>query len=96
MDLRDLHRVSAVEAARGIREGVFTSLELVQACLARVREVDGAVQAWAFLDPDYALKQACRIRVEVFGLDDLDRYLPSKLVILGQVDFAHAPASEQL
>src|SRR3989475_3394756 len=58
MDLRDLHRLSAVEAARGIREGVFTSLELVQACLARVREVDGAVQAWVFLDAEQALDQA--------------------------------------
>ena len=30
-----------MEAARMIREGVVTSVELVQACLARVREVDG-------------------------------------------------------
>ena len=30
----------------------------MEACLARVREVDGHVQAWAFLDPDYALAQA--------------------------------------
>lgn len=41
-----------------IREGAVTSVELVQACLAQVREVDGQVQAWAFLDPDYALAQA--------------------------------------
>lgn len=41
-----------------IREGVVTSVEVVQACLARVREVDGRVQAWAFLDPEHALAQA--------------------------------------
>jgi len=41
-----------------IREGAVTSVELVRACLARVREVDGQVQAWTFLDPDYALAQA--------------------------------------
>ncbi|HEY7555070.1 MAG TPA: amidase [Candidatus Binatia bacterium] len=30
----------------------------MEACLARIREVDTQVQAWAFLDPDYALAQA--------------------------------------
>jgi len=41
-----------------VREGLVTSVDLVQACLARVREVDGDVQAWTFLDPEYALAQA--------------------------------------
>jgi Asp-tRNA(Asn)/Glu-tRNA(Gln) amidotransferase A subunit family amidase len=41
-----------------IREGLVTSVEVVQACLGRVREVDGQVQAWTFLDPDYVLAQA--------------------------------------
>ena len=58
MGMNDLHLVGACEAARLIREGAITSVEVVQACLARVREVDGQVQAWAFLDPDYALAQA--------------------------------------
>ena len=30
----------------------------MEACLARVRETDAQVEAWAFLDPDYALAQA--------------------------------------
>jgi Asp-tRNA(Asn)/Glu-tRNA(Gln) amidotransferase A subunit family amidase len=54
----DLHRLSGVEGARLIREGAISSVELVEACLARIREVDPAVQAWAFLDPDHALAQA--------------------------------------
>ncbi len=58
MDLTGLNWVAAVEAARMIREGVVTSVQLVEACLARVREVDAAVQAWAFLDPEHALAQA--------------------------------------
>jgi len=58
MDLTNLHWVGAVEGARMIRDGVITSVELVQACLARVREVDGQIQAWAFLDPEHALAQA--------------------------------------
>ena len=58
MDLENLHEVGAAQAARMIREGVVTSVEFVQACLARVREVDAQVQAWMFLDPEYALGQA--------------------------------------
>jgi Asp-tRNA(Asn)/Glu-tRNA(Gln) amidotransferase A subunit family amidase len=58
MGLKDLHLSSAIEVARMVREGVVTSVEVVEACLARIREVDGQVQAWTFLDPEYALAQA--------------------------------------
>ena len=46
------------EAAAEIREGRITSAELVSDCLARVTEVDGDVQAWAFLDGEHAKRQA--------------------------------------
>ncbi|HLF12864.1 MAG TPA: amidase [Gammaproteobacteria bacterium] len=58
MDLNNLHLLSASEAARLIRDGIISSEQLVEVCLARVREIDEQVQAWAFLDPDYALAQA--------------------------------------
>ncbi len=58
MDRERLHELSATEAAGLIRAGVLTSEELVQGCLARVRAVDGDVQAWTFLDPEHALAQA--------------------------------------
>ncbi len=58
MDLTNLHWLSAADAARLIRDGVIGSEQLVEACLARVRETDAEVQAWAFLDPDHALAQA--------------------------------------
>ena len=58
MGEKDLHLLGAGDAAQMIREGAVTSIELVQACLERVREVDGQVQAWTFLDPEYALSQA--------------------------------------
>ena len=58
MDLTDLHTLSATDAARLIRDGVISSEQLVEACLARVRETDGQVEAWAFLDPEHALGQA--------------------------------------
>jgi Asp-tRNA(Asn)/Glu-tRNA(Gln) amidotransferase A subunit family amidase len=58
MDSTPLHWLSAADAARAIADGAITSERLVEACLARVREVDGDVQAWAFLDPEHALAQA--------------------------------------
>jgi Asp-tRNA(Asn)/Glu-tRNA(Gln) amidotransferase A subunit family amidase len=58
MGFENLHRLSATEAARLIRDGAISSVELVEACLSRIQEVDEQVQAWTFLDPDYALAQA--------------------------------------
>ena len=58
MDLSNLYALSASDAARLIRDGVITSVQMVEACLARIRAVDSDVQAWAFLDPDHALAQA--------------------------------------
>jgi Asp-tRNA(Asn)/Glu-tRNA(Gln) amidotransferase A subunit family amidase len=57
-DRAGLHQLSASGAARLIRDGALTSEALVGACLARIRQTDGAVQAWTFLDPDHALAQA--------------------------------------
>ncbi len=58
MDVSQLSWLSATDAARAIRDGSISSEELVEACLARIRDVDESVQAWAFLDPEHALKQA--------------------------------------
>ncbi len=53
-----LIELSATEAARKIRDGEITSEELVQACLKRIEQVDGDIQAWATLRPEHALDQA--------------------------------------
>lgn len=58
MDLTNLHWVSATEASQLLRDGIISAVQMMEACLARVREVDDNVQAWAFLDPDHALAQA--------------------------------------
>ncbi|MCX7897257.1 MAG: amidase, partial [Rhodocyclaceae bacterium] len=50
--------MTAQAAAEGIREGLFSSEELVRACLTRIDTREKEVQAWAFLDPDYAISQA--------------------------------------
>jgi Asp-tRNA(Asn)/Glu-tRNA(Gln) amidotransferase A subunit family amidase len=58
MDLTNLYALSASDAARLIRDGVISSAQLVDACLARIQAVDPDVQAWVFLDPDHARAQA--------------------------------------
>jgi Asp-tRNA(Asn)/Glu-tRNA(Gln) amidotransferase A subunit family amidase len=58
MDLTNLYALSASDAARLIREGVISSEQYVGACLARIDQVDKDVQAWVFLDREYALEQA--------------------------------------
>ncbi len=55
-----LAQLTATEAVRAIRAGEITSEDLVRECLQRIAEVEGQVQAWAFLDPDHALAQARR------------------------------------
>jgi len=56
--MSELFELSATEAARGIQEGRFSSVELVDACLQRISDTDSAIGAWAFLDPDLARSQA--------------------------------------
>ncbi len=54
----DLYELGAAAAANAIAEGRISSEELVASCLARIRIEEPRVQAWTFLDPDYALQQA--------------------------------------
>jgi Asp-tRNA(Asn)/Glu-tRNA(Gln) amidotransferase A subunit family amidase len=58
VDASQLSRLSATDAARAVRDGAVSSEQLVEACLARIREVEPQVQAWQFLDPEHALVQA--------------------------------------
>ena len=58
MDASALNWLSASDAVRAIRDGAFSAEQLAQACLARIREVDGEVQAWTHLDEAHALGQA--------------------------------------
>jgi len=58
MDASQLNWLSAADAARAIRDGAISSEQLMESCLARVREVENEVQAWQFLDPEHALTQA--------------------------------------
>jgi Asp-tRNA(Asn)/Glu-tRNA(Gln) amidotransferase A subunit family amidase len=53
-----LNQLNAIDAARGIRDGMFTSEQMVQSCLDQIQAADDTVHAWAFLDPEHALNQA--------------------------------------
>jgi Asp-tRNA(Asn)/Glu-tRNA(Gln) amidotransferase A subunit family amidase len=53
--------LSATEAARKIREGKLTSVDLVKTCLKRIDETDGQLHAWAYLDAEQALARAAEL-----------------------------------
>ena len=41
-----------------LREGVITAEQVAESCLGRIEDVDGDVQAWAYLDPEHVRTQA--------------------------------------
>ena len=55
----DITLISATEASEAIRAGRMTSEGLVSACLERIEAIEDGIGAWAYLDADHALKQAC-------------------------------------
>ena len=58
MGSKELWELSAAEAAGLIRAGRASSVELVESCLGRIRDTEPQVEAWIYLDPEYALAQA--------------------------------------
>ena len=54
----DLNQLTASEAARQIAAAEISSEAVVTDCILRVEEREPAVQAWQYLDPEYALIQA--------------------------------------
>ena len=89
------------DAAEAIRRRAVTSLALVEACLSRVRALDGRVKAWVHVDADGALAaarerdaetQASRLRGPLHGVpvgikDIIDvAGMPTKA---GAREFAH-------
>lgn len=53
-----LHQLTISAAAEGLRKKEFSARELMQACIERVKKVDGQVQAFLSFDEEDALKQA--------------------------------------
>jgi len=74
------NELTAAEAGRRIARGQLTSEALVASCLERIAARERDVRAWAFLDPDLALRQARRLDREAprsplhgvpFGIKDV-------------------------
>jgi len=61
----DLFALGLREAADAVRFGSVSPVELTEACLARIRALDGAIRAWAHLDQDGALATARERLAEV-------------------------------
>jgi len=61
----DLFALGLREAADAVRAGSVSPVELTEACLARIRALDGAIRAWAHLDQDGALATARERLAEV-------------------------------
>lgn len=53
-----LNELSATEIATLVARREASCVEVVQACLDRIAAREPAVQAWAFIDPELALRQA--------------------------------------
>ncbi len=58
--MEKLNWLTANQAAQGIREGLFSSEDLVQSCIDQIRAREPDVLAWAFFDAEHALTQARR------------------------------------
>ncbi len=55
--------MSATDAARRIREGVLSPVDLLEACLARIRTADPALRAWVCVD-EAGARTAARERAQ--------------------------------
>jgi Asp-tRNA(Asn)/Glu-tRNA(Gln) amidotransferase A subunit family amidase len=58
--MENLNWLTANQAAQGIRDGVFSSRDLVQSCIAQIQAREPEVQAWAYFDAEHALTQATK------------------------------------
>src|SRR3989449_8875009 len=54
MSSADFARLGARKAAEGVRAGRVSPIDLVEACLARIRGLDDRLTAWSFVDADGA------------------------------------------
>jgi Asp-tRNA(Asn)/Glu-tRNA(Gln) amidotransferase A subunit family amidase len=58
--MEQLNWLTARQAAKGIRDGLFSAEDLVRACIAQIEVREPEVQAWAHFDAAHALAQARR------------------------------------
>ena len=56
--MNEINTWTAWQMAEAINRGDVSAEEVTQSCLDRIAERENAVKAWAFWDPDLALRQA--------------------------------------
>lgn len=54
----ELIYLDATEAVQKIAHKELQATDLMQACLQRIAQIEPIIQAWAYLDPNYAIEQA--------------------------------------
>ena len=92
-----LHELGVKQAAEGLASKEFSSAELVQAVVDRVREKDGEIGAYLTFDEQGALAAAARLfdvldsQVEISDEDLNDLPAPIGKVELQNVSFSYAP-----
>jgi Asp-tRNA(Asn)/Glu-tRNA(Gln) amidotransferase A subunit family amidase len=57
-DISTANLLSACDARKAIDEGLLSSQELVEACFARIDELEDSIGAWTHLDKEIAMQQA--------------------------------------
>lgn len=54
-------QLTATEAIAKFKDGSLTVEDYARSLLARIERRDGAVKAWAYLDPEYVIEQAKKL-----------------------------------
>src|SRR5262245_47024201 len=60
----NLHSMTAAEIARQVRAGKLSPVDIVEACLKRIGELDSSVLAWVHVDRAGALETARKLESE--------------------------------
>ncbi len=84
---------SAVEAADAIRRGELSARELLERCLARIEEHDGALNAFVHLDADGARRAAADVDRRVAAGEDPGPFAGVPLGVKDLEDCAGMPTS---
>src|SRR5688572_855103 len=67
----NLNQLTIIEAKKGLKEKKFTSVELTQACLDRIEEVEGKINAFVTVCREEALEEAKRADEKIARGEDL-------------------------
>ena len=70
MDAGELSYLTLTEAADGLRRKAYTPVDLTQACLKRIEDIDGRLHSFITVTVDLALRQAKKAEDELYYGND--------------------------